>query len=585
MTNAFRRHHKTVMWIIIVATIVTFVYYLTPNANRGGGGGGGSGPSVAAGTIDGEPVGQPQFDAAMREAKVAMFMMTGRWPATSEETTQQLTGLAFRQLYIAAKLKEMDLDVPVEATAELTRKIFRVQPGQTLSKDKFEEFVRNDLNDKGKVSEDDFYHWVSDQVGMKILIELYGMNGELITSKEVESFFRRDHESMSVELARFPLTNYTAQIVPTEQDIQDLYVKRQAAYRLPDREQIDYIQFNPSNYLAIADTIMAGTSNLDSLIEQKYLSQDAASWKDEAGNPLSAEAAKAKMKENYRLQRSAEAARTNAMQLTQLFFDSRKKNQLITNAPATNAPATNQLITRDELEKFAASNGLSVVTPPPFDEQNPPKEMQIPPVYLDMIFHLDTSDPDDQYKLVPATNGFFLVVLERKLPSENQPLEAVRARVIEDYRNQKAMDLAIHAGTNFEAVAREGLAKGLSFDDICAEQKIKPQILTPFSHETKAIPEIQDENEFDYIKGIAYQLPVGQIAPFEQPAADGFVIYLKGRTPVDESIVQRDLPAFLVSQRELRQSAAFGIWLNQEMHVHVHEAAKPAAAEAPPSSG
>jgi hypothetical protein len=571
MTNTFRRHHKTVMWIIIVATIVTFVYYLTPNATRSGGGGG-AGPTAPAGTLNGEPVSQPQFEVAMQEAKVAVRMGSGRWP-TAQEITQQLPNLAFRQLYIAAKLKEMDLDVPVEATAALTRRIFGVLPGQALSKDEFQKFVKNELNERGKVSEEDFYHWVRDQVGLKLLMDLYGMNGELITAKEVESFFRRDHESMTVELVRFPLTNYTAQIVPTEKDIQDAYVKRQAAYRLPDREQINYIHFNITNYLPAADAIMAGKSNLDTLVEQTYLSREAASWKDEAGNPLSADAAKAKIKEDSRLQVFArQVAQTNALQLIQLFFDGRKDKQ-------------DQLITKDELEKFAASNGLTVVTPPAFDEPNPPKELQLHPMYLNMIFQLNTNSPEDQYKLAPATNGFFFLGLDRKLPSENQPLEAVRARVIEDYRNQKAMDLAIHAGTNFEAAVRDGLAKGLSFEEICAEQKIKPQTLTPFSHETKSIPEIQDENEFDYVKGLAYQLPVGQIAPFEQPAADGFVIYLKARTPADESIVERDLPAFLASQRELRQSAAFGIWLNREMQLHAIPAAKPAAAEAPPSSG
>ncbi|MGA2543614.1 MAG: SurA N-terminal domain-containing protein [Verrucomicrobiota bacterium] len=571
MTNTFRRHHKTVMWIIIVATIVTFVYYLTPNATRSGGGGG-AGPTAPAGTLNGEPVSQPQFEVAMQEAKVAVRMGSGRWP-TAQEITQQLPNLAFRQLYIAAKLKEMDLDVPVEATAALTRRIFGVLPGQALSKDEFQKFVKNELNERGKVSEEDFYHWVRDQVGLKLLMDLYGMNGELITAKEVESFFRRDHESMTVELVRFPLTNYTAQIVPTEKDIQDAYVKRQAAYRLPDREQINYIHFNITNYLPAADAIMAGKSNLDTLVEQTYLSREAASWKDEAGNPLSADAAKAKIKEDSRLQVFArQVAQTNALQLIQLFFDGRKDKQ-------------DQLITKDELEKFAASNGLTVVTPPAFDEPNPPKELQLHPMYLNMIFQMNTNSPEDQYKLAPATNGFFFLGLDRKLPSENQPLEAVRARVIEDYRNQKAMDLAIHAGTNFEAAVRDGLAKGLSFEEICAEQKIKPQTLTPFSHETKSIPEIQDENEFDYVKGLAYQLPVGQIAPFEQPAADGFVIYLKARTPADESIVERDLPAFLASQRELRQSAAFGIWLNREMQLHAIPAAKPAAAEAPPSSG
>jgi len=48
------------MWIIIVGTILSFVYYLTPNATRGGGGGA---PirSAPAGSIDGEPITQFQF--------------------------------------------------------------------------------------------------------------------------------------------------------------------------------------------------------------------------------------------------------------------------------------------------------------------------------------------------------------------------------------------------------------------------------------------------------------------------------------------------------------------------------------------
>jgi hypothetical protein len=53
---------------------------------------------------------------------------------------------------------------------------------------------------------------------------------------------------------------------------------------------------------------------------------------------------------------------------------------------------------------------------------------------------------------------------------------------------------------------------------------------------------------------------------------------------VDEAIVKRDLPAFLANQREMRQSAAFNIWLNREMQMHVIPAAKPAA-ETQPSSG
>jgi hypothetical protein len=571
MTNRFRLHHQVIMWIIIVATIVTFVYYLFPN-RTGGGGGGGSAPSAPAGTIDGETISQPQYEAALREAKVAVFMNTRRWPP-SQETTQQLPYLAWQQLYIQAKLKESNLEVPLEATAEYTRTLLGIKPGQTMSKEAFREFVKTDLNEKLRVGEEDFYQWVHDQVGAALLMNLYGMNGELITSAEVESFFRRDHEMMTVELARFSVSNYIANIVPTEQEIKDLYTKRQAAYRLPAREQINYIFFNLTNYLKTADATMAGISNLDSRIDQTYLNSKASDWKDEAGNQLSAEAAKAKIRENARLNIAGSAAQTNANQLINLFLDGRKSKN-------------DQPITREELQKFAASNGLTVVTTPPFDELNPPKTLPLSPSYMQMVFQLTTNSPDDQYRLVPVTNGCYFLGLEAKLPSENQPLEAVVPKVMEDYRQQKAMELAVQAGTNFEAAARNGLAKGMSFSEICAAQKVKPETLTPFSHETRSIPEISDEAEYEDVKALAYQLPVGRIAQFYQTQTGGFVVYLKARAPVDEAIVKRDLPAFLANQRGARQSAAFNIWLNREMQMHVHvvPTAKPAA-ETPPASG
>jgi hypothetical protein len=523
-----------------------------------------------------EPITETQYDAALREARVWIFMKYGRTP-TPQENASELPKIAFDQLYIGAKLKELNIEVPLEATALFTRRIFRLQPGQSMPKAEFQKFVKNELNEKLKVDEDDFYQWVRDQVGVELLVQLYGMNGEMITSKEAEFFFRRDHETMTVQLARFSLTNYTNQIVTTnEADIQDYYTRLQTKYSLPEREQINYIHFNVTNFLGVADKIMAGMSNLDAQIDTQYLGRDTtlAFFKDDAGNPLNEEAAKAKMKDNFRMQVAKQAARTNATQLADSFLQGRKKDQLIT---------------KEEVEKFAATNGLAVVTTLPFDQKNPPRELQLLPVYLNMLFQLKTTDPEDQYRLAEATNGFYFLGLERKLPSQIQPLESVRARVIEDYRNGKALDLAHKAGSQFEAAVKAGMAKGLSFDDICASNHLKPQTLTPFSIITKSIPEIEDESEFDYyVKGAAYRMPVGAASDFAPTDAGGLLICVKARTPVDESIVKQDLPEFLAQQQAQRQAAAFNIWINRELQNHLHVAmpsSKPAAAPVPPASG
>ena len=84
---------------------------------------------------------------------------------------------------------------------------------------------------------------------------------------------------------------------------------------------------------------MASISNLDMQIDD-IDSRYRVSFKDAAGNPLTAEAAKAKIKEDNRLHYfAANAARTNAAQLIQLFFETHK----------TNGPITNQLVTRADL--------------------------------------------------------------------------------------------------------------------------------------------------------------------------------------------------------------------------------------------
>ena len=327
MTNTFRRHHKTIMWIIIVGTSVSFVYYLTPTA-RNTGGGGGYRAVASVGSIDDEPITQPQFAAAEREAAVALRMRGGQWP--TPQSSEALPEIAFQQLFIAAKVKELNLEVTDDAIRAFTRRLFGLQPGQAMPKDKFDEFVKVELNRKGRVGQDDFEHWVRDQIGAELLIRLYGMNGDLITSKEAEFFFRRFHEIMTVELVRFPLANYTNQIVLAEKDIQEFYDQNQARYSLPEREQINYIQFNLTNYLAIADQMLAGISNFDAQVDANYSSKAPESYKDDAGNQLSAEAAKAKMKEDYRLQGlAAGAAQTNAMQLKELFLKGRPEGQRI----------------------------------------------------------------------------------------------------------------------------------------------------------------------------------------------------------------------------------------------------------------
>jgi hypothetical protein len=552
MTNTFRKHHKTIMWIIIVGTIVSFVYFLSPTA-RNPGGGGRSAPATFYGSINGEPISQQQFDAATQEARLVYRMSQGQWPA-ERDTSQTILQITYQRLFIEAKLKQMNMVVTDDAAARYTKELFGIPQDQAFPKDKFAEFVRKELNQAGRVGLEDFDHFVRNQVGQQLLLSLFGMNGQLITQKEAEFFFRRENEIMAVELARFPITNFTAKVTPTPQDIEDFYTKRQADYRLPEREQVNYIRFDATNYQTVAATMLAGMSNLEADIEHKYISADPAAFKDQAGNQLSADAAKARIKEDSRQSLAWRAAQTNAYDLVKRLAEGHDKDHPITKA---------------DLAKLAETNGLTVTTTAPFDQRNPPKDLPLPPQALAIVFQLEFGDPDDQYKLLGGTNGFYLVGLEQKLPSENQSLETVRAKVTEDYRNSKALELAKDAGARFAAAAKMGLDRGQTFDALCAAQGITPESLTPFALLTPSIPEMDDKNEFEFVARIVFELPVGQCSQFAPIPTGGFVAFVKSRTPLDDAIVQRDIPAFLDKMRRDRQVAAFNQWLGREMRLHV----------------
>jgi hypothetical protein len=223
--------------------------------------------------------------------------------------------------------------------------------------------------------------------------------------------------------------------------------------------------------------------------------------------------------------------------------------------------------------------------------------MLLEDAYPDQLARSPVPDPEQQYRYIQATNGFFFVGLERALPSQNQPFEVVSNQVAQDYLNRKAEALARADAEKFEAAAQVGLLKGLSFDDICAtsEPKVKPQVLTPFSIDTKSIPEIDDQELFRFIVQSTFEnLSVGQISrlePLPPVTPSGvpsgrFLFYYKAQTPVSDTVMQRDLPNFLYSEREQRQMTAFSIWLNREMQQHFKKAnEKDSAGEAPPSSG
>jgi hypothetical protein len=64
-------------------------------------------------------------------------------------------------------------------------------------------------------------------------------------------------------------------------------------------------------------------------------------------------------------------------------------------------------------------------------------------------------------------------------------------------------------------------------------------------------------------------LATGKVSRFVESMDGGFVVYVKARTPVDEAILQKELPNYLARMRDQRQQAAYSEWFGKQFQTRV----------------
>jgi hypothetical protein len=558
MIGTIRRHQQWLWVVIIVATIISFTTYLSPNRRQFGEGSGGY--RADFGSINGEPVTRDEFFAAEREGRLFYRLRNGDWP-DSEDQKKQVERFASQSLLLDAEMKELKINVTTAAAARFTKIIMGVPPDQAMPADKFQEFVVNELGRRGGLTLDDFDRFVRHQAGQEYLNALLGMSGKLITPKEAEFFYRRENEPMATEWVPFPATNYYALTAPTDDQLQDFYTKHQADYRLPDRIQVNYVPFDASNYLAQADKLIG--TNLDDRADQYYHQQGPDTFRDSDGKQLPLDAAITKIKKQMRLSTALNEARKDANAfLTELSEGHDEQHPF----------------SPDDLARLAKTKNLAVNTTAPFDEKSGAKEFDVPAARLHVLFSLREEDPDDKersmlYSPSPllGDSAVYAVGLQQRFPSLIQALSVVYDKVVADYRRDKSLELAKAAGDKFAAALQTGMQQSdKTFDSICAEENIKPEALPPFAlTTTNAPPQIPGKALFEQIQEVAFNLPTDECSKFVPTSEGGFVVYVRQRLPVDEAKMKQELPAYLTRMREQRQVAAFDEWFRRQLQLRL----------------
>jgi len=300
MIGTIRKHSKWLWLVIIIATVISFIYW-------------GAGTSRMSsdrgmvrqnfGSIYGHKVTEQAYYEARNDFYLFYWFNYGlEWPDRNPNFTDATLQ---REIYIRLMLlqKAADLGIHVDDDEVVTvangllRSIGRNRQPMPLS-----EFERLVLHPKGLTAQD-FKNFARETLIVEQLQQAIGLTGELITPQEAAIAYQRVHQQLSAQIVFFSASNYLSAVTVTPEAVASFYTNYLANYRLPNRVQVNYVAFELSNYLAAAEQKL-GPTNLNDQVDGIYRQYGLKGVPD-AKTP---EEAKAKIREALLEQQAAKEA-------------------------------------------------------------------------------------------------------------------------------------------------------------------------------------------------------------------------------------------------------------------------------------
>ena len=541
MIGTIRKHSGWLWAVIITATIISFIYWgAGPSRNSGGGGGGSN-----LGSVYGKKVTREEYATARNDFYLNYFFRSGTWPDKAAITPTQLEQEIYLSLMFTKKAEKLGIHVSEDAVAAAASQRLQAmgRNGQAVPLDAL---VSQALAPYGFTAAD-FESFIRHDLIVQQLIQATGLPGELVTPQEATAAYQHDHEELSSQIVFFTQSNYVASVKVTPEIIHQFYTNYQAAYRLPDQVQINYVVFNATNYLAKSKAEWAKT-NFTDVVEANFQKVG----ETYRGSKSPAEA-RAKISDELVEARAVSYAKKDAFDFA---------NQVFAAEP------TNGAATPAALATVATQQGLTLHQTAPFAKETGPDEIENPAHFIKAAFELTSDNPVSE----PVAEGdlIYVLALAKSLPSRVPSFDEIHLRVANDYQQREASMIAQQAGSQFYHMLTNQIASGKSFAAACAGLGHQPVVLPPFSIGTEELPELDEHASLGQVKQAAFTTPVGKPSPFEPTADGGFILLVQSKLPVDQSKLAADLPQFTQTLRRERENEAFVQWYQSEANNSLH---------------
>ena len=547
MVSAFMisilRRNKTWLWgILIIVVIISFVIFFSPDVdltNRSEGG------TATVAYMDGKPVSYEEFQKAANEASIFYFLNYGQWP--QENRGWDLETQAKQRLFLKDRAAKQGIIATPQAAAAWLRDlpIFADKNGN-YSPEIYEKAIP--FFEQQGLSRYMLEGFAKSEVAIKQLMATFGLPGAMFSPRVIKNSLEKEKEIFSTEIAIFYNTNFIDQVNVIETNLMRYYTNRMSLWRVPEKTQVNYVNFASTNYTeaAIKKFEEDSKTTLDEYINKIYSeTDDPDSFVDKEGNKLSEDEAKKEMRDALVKDRSLRLARNAARDFINLYFN--KEN-----------------ITEEEFKNIATTNGLTVKLSEPFAVTDTPAELDITFSDVQRVFAL--SETNLYTPPIMGTNNVYAFFFSKKIEAYNPEYKNIQDKVLESYKESEAASKARLKARNFQQSLTNALANGeKTFEQLAQEANAKHITLPDFTSDATALDSEETIPLSIYqIKNNVSLLKAGQAGGMIPSTQAACVLYLKDRKPTAPDIIQQELPAYTKGLLAENLSSAFQEWFAVE---------------------
>ena len=413
------------------------------------------------------------------------------------------------------------------------------------------------------------------QVGVGQLRSLAGVSGVLVSAKEAEITFRENNEQYEAEAIFLAHTNYLPLVQASDEQLKKHYTNTLGELRIPERRQLSYVTFSPTNYLDEAEKKF---DELNAASRAGFLTNYWPAITKIAGYKTNSIAALAKLiipvRTNEYAGMKIEEATADIRENILTTAQGLKSGLAVIEAYKAGLDFQKSLEATHEaqpaletLEKMALLHNLTASTTVPVSSSNNPVP-GLDRVTSSQLFGLSTNNAfivgDPPFGSAPG--DFYIASLKRIIPSRNRSFVEAKATVSTGFKKAESIKLMNEAGDKMHQAVKAGKALA----EVAKENNLTVAKLGPFDSAGGAIPGLANRANSEDFRTQALGLDVGATSELITSSTDptdtfseeaAFVAKLTAKTAVSKGKFDAEFPTYLENERSTAAARAYTTWL------------------------